>query len=398
MAFKKNTQKKLFAEAVRSWNATFGGISAIDLAQRLDVSHELVMQLIESWVDVGKGTMNENVELSLVSLPTPGSGGQFTFTPVITHIFFPGRKELTEYFYSSEHARSNPAEYKKRLMCGEHQLALCFFSEEVLGRYFSHLDWYEVDDSSAGGHIWSKSGSPDERYIDVRFGKGKAQDGRTFVTAIYKDLYALSDAEQRHWHAHEISRPALDPRDENFKLFAARTYDGAWVEFPKPIQKLQGAIVRLNAAFSPDELFGRVDNEHLRMPVENTNKALADSCSELYKVIGPDSLKASSLKALLQSAFGKHESDFIHASARPLSAMQLLELAEVELKLSVRLSVAVKAVGKHRIDADHKVLTTSSGDANYGDEFIALCNQVTQSANALAEAVESMKLDRDGIK
>lgn len=391
MVLKKATQEKLFAEAIRSWNATFGGVSGIDLAQRLRVSHQTVMQLIESWVDADRGTMNANVELSLVTLPTPNSGGELTFSPIITHIFFPSRKELTEYFYSSEHARSNPCEYKKRLMCGEHQLALCFFSEEVLGRYFSHLDWYEVDDSSAGGHIWTKSSSPDERYIDVRFGKGKSEDGKTFVTAIYKDLYALSDAEQRHWHAHEIARPALDPSDENFKLFAARTYDGAWVEFPKPIQKLQGAIIRLNTILSPEELFGRVNNEHLRMPVENTNKAFADSCSELYKIVGPDSLKANSIKTLLQTAFGKHEPDFIHASTRPLSALQLLELAEVELKLSTKLSVAIKAVAKHRVDADHKVLTTSSSDANYGDEFISLCNQLTQSASAFAEAVESMK-------
>ncbi|PMY34413.1 hypothetical protein C1Y35_24625 [Pseudomonas sp. GW456-L14] len=134
------------------------------------------------------------------------------------------------------------------------------------------------------------------------------------------------------------------------------------------------------------------------MPVENTNKALADSCSELYKIVGPDSLKANPIKTLLQSALGKHEPDFIHASTRPLSALQLLELAEVELKLSIRLSVAIKAVAKHRVDADHKILTTSSSDANYGDEFISLCNQVTQSANAFAEAVESMKLDSDGIK
>lgn len=391
MVLKKATQEKLFAEAIRSWNATFGGVSGIDLAQRLRVSHQTVMQLIESWVDADRGTMNANVELSLVTLPTPNSGGELTFSPIITHIFFPSRKELTEYFYSSEHARSNPCEYKKRLMCGEHQLALCFFSEEVLGRYFSHLDWYEVDDSSAGGHIWTKSSSPDERYIDVRFGKGKSEDGKTFVTAIYKDLYALSDAEQRHWHAHEIARPALDPSDENFKLFAARTYDGAWVEFPKPIQKLQSAIIRLNTILSPEELFGRVNNEHLRMPVENTNKAFADSCSELYKIVGPDSLKANSIKTLLQTAFGKHEPDFIHASTRPLSALQLLELAEVELKLSTKLSVAIKAVAKHRVDADHKVLTTSSSDANYGDEFISLCNQLTQSASAFAEAVESMK-------
>lgn len=391
MSMKKTLQEKLFAEAIRSWNTTYGGVSGIDLAQRLKVSHLDVMQLIESWVDAGRGTINANVELSVVGLPTQESGGQLTFTPVITHVFFPSRQELTDYFYKSEHVRSNPPEFKKRLMCGEHQLELCFFSEEVLGRYFSHLDWYEVDDSSAGGHIWTKSSAPDERYVDVRFGKGRSVKGETFVTAIYKDLYALSDAEQRHWHAHEVPRPILDANDHSFQLFAARTYEGSWVEFPKPIQKVQAALIKLNTIFDPDDIFGRVDVDHVRMPVENTNKALADSCSELYKVIGSDSLKAKPLKGFLQSFCGKQDQDFIHASGRALSAMQLLECVETELGISIRFSDSIKAVAKHRVDADHKVIEVTSSNVNYGDDFTSLCNQVALSAEVFAVAVESRK-------
>lgn len=379
---------RLFAEAVKAWGATFGGVSAIELAQKTQVPHEDVMRFVESCVETGRGTMNANVELSIINFPTPESSGAVSFAPINTHIFFPSRKELTEHFYSSRNARTEPPEFKKRLICGEHQLALCFFSEEVLARYFSHLNWYEVDDSSAGGHIWIKAEAPSDRFIDVRFGKGRAQDEKPFVTAIYKDLYCFSDTEQRHWHAHEIVRPSLDPNDENFRLFAARTYDGAWVDFPKPLEAVQNSLSNLNSKFSPHPLFGRLENEHLRMPVENTNKALVDSCSELYKIVGPDSLKAKSLKIFLQSKLNKIEDDFLHSSGRPLSALQMLEFVERELALVNCVSHVVRRIAKYRVEADHKVLITSSDRQSYSEEFEVLCKQFVSSANRLADAVE----------
>ncbi len=387
MSSPEDTEYRLFTEAVKSWGTTFGGVSAIDLAEKAQVPHEDAMRFVESWVEAGRGTMNANVELSVVNIPTPGSSEKLSLKPINTHIFFPSREELIEHFYRSGNARMEPPEFKKRLMCGEHQLALCFFSEEVLARYFSHLDWYEVDDSTAGGHIWTKAESPSDRFIDVRFGKGRALDATTFVTAIYKDLYCFSDSEQRHWHAHEIARPNFDPKDENLRLFAARTYDGAWVEFPKPIKAVQDSLGNLNSMFSPHPLFGRLENEHLRMPVENTNKALADSCSELYKIIGSDSLKLKPLKFFLKSNFGKTEDDFIHSSGRPLSAMQLLEFVEYELGLVNRLSDVIKNIAKYRVEADHKVLSTSSDKQRYGEEFELLCKQFVSAANLFADAV-----------
>ncbi len=120
-----------------------------------------------------------------------------------------------------------------------------------------------------------------------------------------------------------------------------------------------------------------------------SNKAFADSCSELYKVVGTDSLKAKPLKDLLKSKFGKIDADFTHASGRPFSALQLLECVESELGLTTRLSDAIRDIAKHRVDADHKVLITNSDKTNYGEDFDALCTQLTLAANALAKAVEA---------
>lgn len=388
MTVDQDTQNRIFSEALRRWNISFGGVSASELADALQVPHQHVMHLVEKWVSDGRGTMNGNVELNIIGLPEPGSDLKFSFTPITTHIFFPSRAELKEHFYNGGGARSNPSEFKRRLMCGAHQLALCFFSEEVLARYFDHLDWYQMDDSSAGGHIWTKSAAPDNRYVDVRFGKGKELNGKTFVTAIYKDLQLLSDAEQRHWHAYEIVDIDLDRSDKNFSLFLARTYEGSWVTFPKPIQRVQEAILQLNEVFKPNDLFGRSENEHLRTPVENTNKAFADSCSELYKVVGSDSLKLKPLKILLQSTFGKDEASFTHSSGRALSAIQVLEAAEVSLEVVPLLTDAIKAIATHRVDADHRVIATTSGDVHYGDVFSLLCENFFIAAQAVISAVE----------
>lgn len=139
MTVEHDTENRVFSEALRRWNISFGGISASELADALQVPHQDVMRLIEKWVSDGQGTMNENVELSIIELPEPGSGLKFSFTRIKTHIFFPGREELTEHFYSGGGARSNPSEFKRRLMCGAHQLALCFFFRRGTGEVFRPL-------------------------------------------------------------------------------------------------------------------------------------------------------------------------------------------------------------------------------------------------------------------
>lgn len=118
---------------------------------------------------------------------------------------------------------------------------------------------------------------------------------------------------------------------------------------------------------------------------------MADSCSELYKIVGPDSLKAKPLKVFLQSKFGKTASDFVHSNGRPLSALQLLECVERELALTESLSDVIKSIAKYRVEADHKVLSTSSDKQSYGEEFELLCRRFVNAANLFAHAVESKK-------
>jgi hypothetical protein len=43
----------------------------------------------------------------------------------------------------------------------------------------------------------------------------------------------------------------------------------------------------------------------------------------------------------------------------------------------------------YRVEADHKVLSTSSDKPSYGEDFVLLCNQFVTAANNLAQAVEA---------
>lgn len=91
----EDTEYRLFTEAVKAWGATFGGVSAIELAEKAQVPHEDAIRFVESWVESGRGAMNANVALSLVSFPSQEGSEKLSFTPINTHIFFPSREELT---------------------------------------------------------------------------------------------------------------------------------------------------------------------------------------------------------------------------------------------------------------------------------------------------------------
>lgn len=81
----------------------------------------------------------------------------------------------------------------------------------------------------------------------------------------------------------------------------------------------------------------------------------------------------------------------MHSNGRPLSALQLLECVERELALTESLSDVIKSIAKYRVEADHKVLSTSSDKQSYGEEFELLCRRFVNAANLFAHAVESKK-------
>lgn len=384
----KENLDRILDLSIAQWNRTFGGTSALDICDKIDLSNDAVMLLMETLCEEGKGSLNRNVELYVIKIGPESPKFEIPSKPTITHVFFPDKQLLTEHFYSSHLVREKYPEFKNRLHQGAHQIALVLFSDEVLTRYFDHPELYEIDDSLAGGHILANSEAPENRYLYVRYGKRKLLNGRTAVTAIYKDLYAMSAEEQRHWHANEINGSEVAKNDPNFERFLARTYEGEFVDFPSPLKDISEALALVNKKTSKDCLFNRTENSYLRLPVENTQKAFYDCCSELYKLIGSDSLNQNVMKSLLIDELRANENELTHLeSGKPLSSMQLLELIESKLGIKSLLTSAIKSIGKYRIEADHKLTKAIADENNYVDVFILLCEELCKSCKYFAYAI-----------
>ena len=381
-------QTLVLDEGLAEWFANHGGASASTIAEKLSVSHEQALAAVEELAHLGYGTLNRDVKLVALSFDPANPSGGFTQRPFTTHIFFPSRGALRRAFYASELPAQNLTEYVVRLHLGTQQIELIFFSEEVLSRYFDHPELYDISDSLAGGEINARGEDVDDRYLYVRYGKCRLRDGRIAVTAICKDLADMGVLEQRYWHSHELVKPYLESSDPNFQAFLGRTYDGSWVEYPDPIADLIAAMRSLNSIVSPGALFTRLENVHLRAPVEQTYKSFCDCASELYKIIGPDALSQATMKDILQNRLGLSASDFVHhQSKRPLSSSQLLALLEQQFKLPGSLSEVLRKVSALRVDADHKILNRDEKPSTYSEQFAALCSQATAAVEELAGAL-----------
>lgn len=336
--------------------------------------------------------MNANVELNEVSFDLTDPAAGFKFKPITTHIFFPSGDALRKAYYASDLPQKRLPEYQTKLHLGAPLYGLAYFREEVLGKYFAHPELYEVSDSLAGGEVRPAADAPEDRWLDVRYGKCLLKSGHVAVSAIFKDLSHMSPAEQRHWHAHEVEEPELDTSDEHFRAFLRRTYEGDWVEFDDPIERLSGAIRQVNAAAGEHAFLSRDRNTFLQLPVEETYKSYCDSASELFKLIGPDNLLQGQLKALLASRFDVREEEFVHAeSGRPLSNVQLLARVETELGAAGVVTKVVKQVQSLRVDADHKVLEADIEAKGSSRQFAALCTATAEALEKLASSLDENK-------
>lgn len=312
MALSKEFQDVL-ACTVSGWFKNFAGTSALDVVRDLSLDHALIMRILEELAETGYGSLNRDVELYQVSFDTENIAAGFKYEPVVTHIFFPSKQALREAFYSSDRPQQRMPEYTTRLHLGAHQIGLVYFDEEVLARYLGHPEIYQINDSLAGGDISALSNAPEDRYLYVRYGKCRLKSGNIAVTAIYKDLSNMGQSEQRSWHSHELESPSIDKSDVHFQNFLARTYEGDFVDFVDPITRLREALLEVNKVFEPRALFAKVDNVHLRLPVEQTYKSYCDAASELYKIVGPDNMSQPLLKDTLTNDFAVPLDDLKHA-------------------------------------------------------------------------------------
>ena len=141
--------------------------------------------------------------------------------------------------------------------------------------------------------------------------------------------------------------------------------------------------------FGEAKLFKKTENLHFRSPVENTEKAYYDCCSEFFKLIGPDSINQKTVKSILSNKFGCDKSEFTHAeSGRPLSSLQLLSLLEDKLSINGLLTDIIKQVSQERINADHRVTEPTLTETNLVEKFISECDNFTNAANQFKNKIE----------
>ena len=62
--------EKVLTLSIEQWNRSFGGTSALDICRKLDITNEEVMIAMEKQCDDGKGKINANVELYVISFDT----------------------------------------------------------------------------------------------------------------------------------------------------------------------------------------------------------------------------------------------------------------------------------------------------------------------------------------
>jgi hypothetical protein len=228
---------------------------------------------------------------------------------VITHVFFPSKAILTDYYEKKIRTNKDIGEYKVRLHKGGHQLELIYFEINVLDKYFNKQDIYEIKDNITGGNISNNSTylskfTYDKQlklpYVYIRYGKRKLSNGNYCVSAMLKDLSELSLKEQIYWNSFEIENEFFSKIDEGFYRFVQKNFMGEWINNNDPIENLIYTIEKFNIAFKPCHVFKKTENQYLKYPINNTNKDFADSCSELFKLIDNGNIHSDNLKTILK--------------------------------------------------------------------------------------------------
>lgn len=109
------------------------------------------------------------------------------------------------------------------------------------------------------------------------------------------------------------------------------------------------------------DIFRRRENALLHVPVQNTVRAYCDSCGEIYKLIGNDSLNIKVLKPYLVANIGADHAEFEHTqSKQPLTGLQLLALLQTKADTGDDAYKTIKSIGEDRGQAARA--TTFKGD------------------------------------
>lgn len=381
------------------WYEHFTGTDGISVAAHFNIPHSEVLKIMDELEKQQKGKVKRDVELYPLKFNI--NNNTIEFEKTITSIFFPSQEVLTDYFYTKEYSKQNIPIYTARLYKGGSQLQPCYFNHEVLQRYIAHPEYFDIENTTSGGHVqlntqYLKGLSKEEldriEFPLIRFGKRKLSNGSVSIVVILIDLSKLSEKEQHYWHSHELENPEFSKNDKDFNIFLGRTFLGQFLDDDDPMKNVKAGIKRINNLVGGKGLFiNQQENYYLTYPVINTRKSFCDSCSELYKLVGPDNLNNEVLICLLKEQFSFADEDLIDKkSKRPFGKLELFGKLCKNMNC-VELYEQIKEIKQFRVIADHKIIDPSISDENYIDAFRKIIDKLSNNLDTFAHKLEELK-------
>jgi len=303
----QNIEDQILLFILNHWHNNFTGISAISISVKFELEHDNVAKILDGFENRGLGNQRRDVKLYSGAMNSASS--EFMKNREIkTSIFFPSRDLLEKDTEKRGLMKMCIPEYKLRLHRGDSQIKLYYFKIEVLKKYFDNPEKYRIFDSVIGGDILTRDEylrTLSEKEIDeltfpsIRYGKRQLVDGSIAISVIVHDLSELPDKEQKYWNSFEIDSAEFASFDNDFEKFIRRDFGAEFIDEEDPLLLLLCEINKINQLNSSQPLFTNTENPYLFSPVVNSKKSLSDSCSELYKILGPDSLNQKFLCNLL---------------------------------------------------------------------------------------------------
>ncbi len=366
----------ILEECVKLWFKEFHGIHGTTISEIFNLSNQEVMDIFIYFQNNNFGRLNENVHL--YSINPFEHNPNFSATEIITHIFFPSKNILKEFFYKSNLPQQIISEYTKRLYLGGSQIEFVYFNIEVLSLYFNHPEKYVIEDTLSGGYIYNKSNMDnDDDYINIKdYGKCKINDNDSAIVVILYDLSEMSLKHQRFWSSFEL--PSINPdfSDNSHKYFLNRIILGEFNDYINLFEEISEILNKINSICNPDNLLFKYNqNKNLAIPCTNTFKDFCDSCSELFKLIGPDNINLKSLKLLLKR-LDFNDSDFINnEDKKSLSFLNILGLLESKNN-DLHLTDVLHIIRDYRTNSAHIILVHEKDKEDYILKFNQLCKEI----------------------
>ncbi len=367
----------LLSLVVDRWKKDFKGISALEIADMLEISNEDAMARLrvleaDGTIRLHPCQLGQGIKFSDVSMADVAVKIATEYEMVDTLMAFPGRSVLADAFYRD---REDYGVFTNRMHMGDSQVHMYYFKREVLDRYLRDRVKYKVDDDATGGHVQMTSEyycslSDEDQdtlgFATIRFGNMKLADSTEAIGAIAKDLERLPKADQHHWAAHEIEDPQPSADNKSWEDFISESFDGNWgADHTDYVEALEVALKEINEKVGA--LFAKTEHPGLHLPVVNSVGEYARAHKELYKLVGADNLQEDGLKKLLL-VNGCAEEEFVNEGGRPKGKWALFKLLTGRTGLEWS---AFDVVAENRITDSHKMESASAAGEYYPARFRA---------------------------